>query len=123
IEGLNFLVKRAFDFVVASMLLLAASPVLILAAVAVWLEDGRPIFFRQKRVGMHGEPFDFIKLRTMRATNSDTQHRDYVKKWIRDGDAAALNGEANGNGNEKANGNGNGNGNGKVFKIVNDKRI
>jgi len=46
-------------------LLLAASPVLGLAALAVKLEDGGPVFYRQTRVGKGGRDFELLKLRTM----------------------------------------------------------
>jgi lipopolysaccharide/colanic/teichoic acid biosynthesis glycosyltransferase len=56
---------RAFDIVLAGLGLLVAAPVLALAAIAIRLESrGSPIF-RQRRVGLHGEPFEMLKLRTM----------------------------------------------------------
>jgi lipopolysaccharide/colanic/teichoic acid biosynthesis glycosyltransferase len=42
-----------------------ASPVLAAAALAIKLEDGGPVLYRQQRVGYHGEDFDLLKLRTM----------------------------------------------------------
>jgi lipopolysaccharide/colanic/teichoic acid biosynthesis glycosyltransferase len=47
------------------MLLAAASPVLGLAALAVKLEDGGPVLYRQRRVGRGGDEFELLKLRTM----------------------------------------------------------
>ena len=41
------------------------SPLLVAAAVAIVVTDGRPVLFRQRRVGRHGKPFTMIKLRTM----------------------------------------------------------
>ena len=111
IEGLNFLLKRAFDVLTASLLLVLTSPLLLIGALAVWLEDGSPVFFRQVRIGIHGEKFDFLKLRSMRVASSDNVHREYVRKWIKEGNVEAANG-----------GNGNGNGNG-VYKLTNDDRI
>ncbi|MFB6274120.1 MAG: sugar transferase [Salinibacter sp.] len=62
--------KRAFDLVFASALLLTSAPLLAAAAVAVYIDTGRPIFFVQKRAGRHGRPFPIFKLRTLR-TNTD----------------------------------------------------
>ncbi len=59
--------KRALDVVVAGLLLLLVSPVLLAAALAVKLDDGGPVLFRQRRTGRGGTPFDIVKLRTMRA--------------------------------------------------------
>jgi len=57
--------KRAIDVVVAGTVLLAASPLLAVAAVLIRLEShGHPIY-RQRRVGKHGAAFDLYKLRTM----------------------------------------------------------
>ena len=58
-------VKFVFDRVAALLLLVLASPVLVAAALAVWLEDRGPVFYRQERVGFRGEVFRIWKLRTM----------------------------------------------------------
>jgi lipopolysaccharide/colanic/teichoic acid biosynthesis glycosyltransferase len=57
--------RRAFDFGTALMLLLAASPLLALVALAVRLQDGGPVLFRQERIGRHGRPFSLYKFRSM----------------------------------------------------------
>jgi lipopolysaccharide/colanic/teichoic acid biosynthesis glycosyltransferase len=59
--------RRVFDVAVASIALALAGPVLLLAAMAIRLEDGGPILFRQKRVGRYGKLFTIYKLRTMRS--------------------------------------------------------
>lgn len=48
--------------------LVICSPLLALAAAAIWLEDGFPIFFRQTRIGCRGAKFQLVKLRSMRVT-------------------------------------------------------
>jgi lipopolysaccharide/colanic/teichoic acid biosynthesis glycosyltransferase len=58
-------VNRALDVAGASLGLAVASPALALAALAVKLEDGGPVLYRQRRVGLHGEEFELVKLRTM----------------------------------------------------------
>ena len=57
--------NRALDVAAASVALAVTSPVLAAAAVGVKLEDGGPVFYRQRRVGLHGEEFGLLKLRTM----------------------------------------------------------
>ncbi len=57
--------KRFFDIVVASTLLVLTLPVMLLASLAIYLDDGRPIFYRQARVGRFGVPFFLLKFRTM----------------------------------------------------------
>ena len=58
-------VNRAADVVGASIGLAVASPVLAAVALAIKLEDGGPVLYRQRRVGHRGRDFDLLKLRTM----------------------------------------------------------
>jgi lipopolysaccharide/colanic/teichoic acid biosynthesis glycosyltransferase len=58
-------VNRAADVVLAGAGLVLTSPLLGLAALAVKLEDGGPVLYRQTRVGRGGEDFELLKLRTM----------------------------------------------------------
>jgi len=59
------LVKRLFDVLASALGLLLLSPVLAVVAFAVKLCGGGPVFYRQRRVGQHGVPFDMWKFRTM----------------------------------------------------------
>jgi lipopolysaccharide/colanic/teichoic acid biosynthesis glycosyltransferase len=65
-------VNRALDVALAATGLVVASPALALAALAVKLEDGGPVLYRQTRVGLHGEDFELLKLRTM-VVGAETQ--------------------------------------------------
>jgi exopolysaccharide biosynthesis polyprenyl glycosylphosphotransferase len=58
-------IKRGLDLLVGTFALLVLSPLFAAAAAAVWMSDGRPIIFRQTRVGRHGRPFTIYKFRTM----------------------------------------------------------
>jgi lipopolysaccharide/colanic/teichoic acid biosynthesis glycosyltransferase len=58
-------VNRAVDAVGAGLGLALASPLLLVAAVATKLEDGGPVLYRQRRVGLGGAEFELLKLRTM----------------------------------------------------------
>jgi lipopolysaccharide/colanic/teichoic acid biosynthesis glycosyltransferase len=58
-------VNRPLDVVGAAVGLALASPALAAAAVAIKLEDGGPVLYRQRRVGLNGADFDLLKLRTM----------------------------------------------------------
>jgi sugar transferase EpsL len=62
---LGLRLKRVFDVVAASTTLVAASPVLVAAAVAIRVRMGAPVLFRQQRPGLHGKPFVLVKFRTM----------------------------------------------------------
>jgi lipopolysaccharide/colanic/teichoic acid biosynthesis glycosyltransferase len=58
--------KRAFDIVGACAGLLVFAPVMAVATTAVFIDDGRPVLFRQQRLGYRRRPFSIIKIRTMR---------------------------------------------------------
>jgi lipopolysaccharide/colanic/teichoic acid biosynthesis glycosyltransferase len=58
--------KRAFDVVGACAGLIVFAPVIAVATTAVFIEDGRPVLFRQQRLGYRRRPFSIIKIRTMR---------------------------------------------------------
>ena len=59
-------VKRLFDIVCASILILISLPIMAIAAVFIVLEDGFPLIYRQERVGLNGRLFNVIKFRSMR---------------------------------------------------------
>ncbi len=59
-------VKRAFDIVCASVLVLLTAPVMLVTAIVIKLESAGPAFYRQERVGLDGLCFSIIKFRSMR---------------------------------------------------------
>jgi sugar transferase (PEP-CTERM system associated) len=58
--------KRLFDVAVSLIILALTWPLILVTALAVKLETRGPAFYRQRRVGLYGQPFDVIKLRSMR---------------------------------------------------------
>jgi len=58
--------KRIFDIIFSSFILIVASPLYIFIGLGVWFTSKGPVFFRQDRVGMDGKIFKIIKFRTMR---------------------------------------------------------
>lgn len=66
--------KRLFDIALASVMLLAAAPLLVVIAILIRIRMGSPVLFRQVRPGLHARPFEMIKFRTMLdATGPDGQ--------------------------------------------------
>jgi len=63
---LSSVAKRVFDIAVSGLLLALAFPVIALFALLVKLDSRGPAFFRQQRVGLYGQPFTLLKLRSMR---------------------------------------------------------
>ncbi|MFN2588980.1 MAG: sugar transferase, partial [Actinomycetota bacterium] len=79
----NRVAKRAFDLVVASIALVLASPVMLVAAFAIRLTSRGPVLFRQQRIGMDGRPFDMLKFRTMVHEADPSIHQEFVEGIIR----------------------------------------
>jgi exopolysaccharide biosynthesis polyprenyl glycosylphosphotransferase len=65
LDGWGRIFKRAFDIVVSLILLVITAPLVLLAMIALALEDGWPTIFYNDRVGVHGAPFMLYKLRSM----------------------------------------------------------
>ncbi|WP_224392968.1 sugar transferase [Pseudonocardia sp. ICBG1293] len=70
-------IKRALDVLVAAVTLVVLSPVLTLCAVAVRIEGGPGVVFRQPRVGRNGRTFDCLKFRSMRPVDD----RESATQW------------------------------------------
>jgi len=94
-EGVDFALKRTFDLVVATLVLLVLSPLLLAAALAVRLTSRGPIIYRSIRPGIGGQPFACFKFRTM------YKNADEVQPELEDANEA----------------------NGAIFKIRDDPRI
>ena len=76
-------IKRAFDLVMSSALLLIALPVMVLTAIAIKLDSRGPIIYRQERVGLGGQSFMCLKFRSM----STDAEKDGVARWATKNDA------------------------------------
>jgi lipopolysaccharide/colanic/teichoic acid biosynthesis glycosyltransferase len=70
-------VHRAVDLTLAGVGLVVSSPLLAASALAIKLEDGGPVLYRQERVGRDGAPFELLKLRTM-VVGAETQGAGYA---------------------------------------------
>lgn len=68
--------KRAIDLVGSVVLLVVLSPVWIASALAIVVTSGRPVLFRQERIGRDFVPFRVYKFRTMKVDNDDSAHRE-----------------------------------------------
>lgn len=90
LEGLRALTKRTFDLCISALLIFVFLPVFIVVAGLVWLNLGRPVFFRQMRPGLAGRPFHLIKFRTMRNETeqngrvlADSERLTTFGRWLR----------------------------------------
>ena len=72
-DGVDYAVKRSFDFLVAGALLVLLSPLLVVCAAAVFLTSRGPVFYRSMRPGIGGRSFACLKFRTMRTDAEQIQ--------------------------------------------------
>lgn len=84
LEGWQLAIKRAIDVVISATVLVLASPLLGISALAVKLYDGGPVFFHQERVGRHGKTFRMIKLRSM-CLDAESRLLDLREQNLREG--------------------------------------
>ncbi|MER7334954.1 MULTISPECIES: sugar transferase [unclassified Micromonospora] len=77
LSGPRWAIKRASDVLFASVALIALSPVLLLCAIATFIDGGRGIFFYQERIGRYGKPFKVIKFRSMRPVNEQESQTNW----------------------------------------------
>lgn len=104
---LSRITKRTMDVLGSLLALVFFSPIFLAIAVAVKATSRGPIFFRQPRIGQHGNSFVFLKFRSMYVNNDSAVHKEFVQKLIA-GKAEA----------QPSNGNGQG-----VYKLTKDRRI
>jgi lipopolysaccharide/colanic/teichoic acid biosynthesis glycosyltransferase len=100
--------KRGLDLAASLALLVALAPLGLVIAGLVRLSSSGPILFRQVRIGYGGRPFTMLKFRTMYTGVDETVHREFISRFIADGQHAVSANGANG---------------GAVFKLTNDKRV
>jgi lipopolysaccharide/colanic/teichoic acid biosynthesis glycosyltransferase len=76
------LLKRMIDVAFSLTMLVALAPMMIVTAIAIAVTSPGPVIFRQQRLGRGGVPFDFYKFRSMRVSNDDRIHREFVSSLI-----------------------------------------
>ena len=85
------MLKRGFDVVGASALLLLAAPIMLVIGVLIRHDSAGPVFFRQRRLGMDMREFTLLKFRTMQTGTDEAPHRAYVQQIMSPGALPASN--------------------------------
>jgi exopolysaccharide biosynthesis polyprenyl glycosylphosphotransferase len=98
--------KRAIDIVGSSVALLLLSPIFAATALLVKLSSKGPVIYRQGRLGQFGQPFEFLKFRSMRVDSDPNIHQEFMKNVI------AGNHDGRSSDSDKP-----------VYKMTNDQRI
>lgn len=76
----NLVIKSLFDRVVGGLILLAVSPIMIAAAIAIKLDSRGPVFFKQRRLGFNNEVIEVFKFRSLHHEHADPEARRVVTK-------------------------------------------
>lgn len=66
VRAFQLFIKHVIDRLAALILIIACSPIFLATAIFILLSDGRPVFFKQKRPGLNGKPFNLLKFKTMK---------------------------------------------------------
>lgn len=103
-KRVSLVFKRAIDIVGSLALIALFSPFFIVVPIIIKLTSKGPVFFTQKRIGQAGRLFTFIKFRSMRVQKDCDVHKQFIKKFIKNG-ACGASGQPG------------------VFKMKNDPRI
>ena len=103
----RLVIKRVIDVLGSALILIVASPLLLIIAIAIKASSKGPVLFRQQRVGQHGQRFTFLKFRSMKVNNDPGVHKEFVTGLIT---KKAKDEQAGGS-------------SPRVYKLVNDKRI
>ena len=85
IFGMNFWIKRVFDLIAASAILVVISPILLITAIAIKQTSPGPIFYKQERVGLKGRRFKVWKFRTMVVNASELQKELEAQNEVKGG--------------------------------------
>jgi len=75
--------KRMVDLVLCLFLIPVVIPVLLLCALAIFIDSGRPIVFLQERIGMGGRRIRIYKFRTMKANIEQSNNYAFMKAYVR----------------------------------------
>lgn len=106
-SGTSLMVKRAIDIAGSACALIVLSPLMLAIALGIKLTSKGPVLFTQHRVGQFGQRFEFLKFRSMTASNDSSVHEQYMRDFIA-GKAQSANGDG-----RKA----------PIYKIKNDSRV
>ncbi|GAC1349448.1 MAG: hypothetical protein NVSMB27_22690 [Ktedonobacteraceae bacterium] len=79
----NYLrIKRIFDLLFFLLILIPLCIIVVIVAVLIRLDSQGPVFYRQKRMGLHGIEFDILKFRSMYVNSDDSIHREATAKYM-----------------------------------------
>lgn len=79
LEGWGKILKRVFDIVASVILIVILSPLMLIVALAIWIETGRPIIYKNERIGSNGKKFFVYKFRYMKWEYCVTRENENIK--------------------------------------------
>ena len=79
-KATTYAVKRIIDIILSLLAIIISSPVMLVVAILIKMDDGGPIFFKQKRIGLHGVPFTMYKFRSM-VTNAEELKKQLAEEY------------------------------------------
>ncbi|MGB6423562.1 MAG: sugar transferase [Anaerolineales bacterium] len=82
IHGGQRVVKRVFDVLVVTFILILLSPIFLVISILIKLDSPGPVFYKDERIGENGQPFTMYKFRSMKVNSDASIHREHVTRLI-----------------------------------------
>lgn len=79
-KSFTLTIKRAIDIVISASVLIVFLPLMLMVSLMILVEDGRPVLYRQKRVGKDFKEFELIKFRSMKVNNIPVEEMGQVRE-------------------------------------------
>jgi lipopolysaccharide/colanic/teichoic acid biosynthesis glycosyltransferase len=73
-------IKRMLDIIVSTIIIVLCLPLIIIVSVLIWIDDGLPVFFKQKRVGLNCKEFELLKFRSMKVNNIPVEQMGQIRE-------------------------------------------
>lgn len=87
---ISIIIKRCMDIILSLLLIILTAPLFLAISFIIKLTSPGPVFFKQRRMGLNGREFMFLKFRTMYVNNDSQRHQQYVKQLISGGENSAV---------------------------------
>ncbi|MGD0277573.1 MAG: sugar transferase [Syntrophales bacterium] len=89
-KKIPIIIKRCIDIILSLLFIILTAPLFLTVSLIIKLTSPGPVFFKQRRMGLNGRQFIFLKFRTMYVNTDSQRHQQYVKQLISGGENSAV---------------------------------
>ncbi|MCR4431986.1 MAG: sugar transferase [Tepidanaerobacteraceae bacterium] len=73
-------IKRMLDIAVSTIIIILFLPLMVIVSILIWIDDGWPVLFKQKRIGQNCKEFELLKFRSMKVNDIPVEHMGQVRE-------------------------------------------